>query len=184
MRRKNRTPEGGEGWGEEAHFGSLGSGSWKASFRSCACIGTMNHFGPSFFSLSPSDGERVGVRGSFCSFCAFLWLSAADGSWRASTPSGAHCGTMNLPHHPAQRPLNQSPVRDDMMVAPGKRSAARGLAFPFADPLSSAGGRPLGQERGKGERRSRNSCNCLMINRSVFRFMESRLSLSRMHLGP
>src|SRR5438046_3889588 len=53
------SPIGGEGRDE-------GGGSWKAPFRFCACIGTMNHplTRPSA-ALSPSDGEREGMRGRF-----------------------------------------------------------------------------------------------------------------------
>src|SRR2546429_1486814 len=35
------------------------SGSWKATFRFSACIGTMNHIGSPLPALSPQGGERV-----------------------------------------------------------------------------------------------------------------------------
>ena len=43
---------GGEGRGE-------GAGSWRASFRFSACIGTMNQIGTPLPALSPQGGERV-----------------------------------------------------------------------------------------------------------------------------
>src|SRR5213082_521868 len=36
-----------------------GAGSWRALFRFCACIGTMNQIGTPLPALSPQGGERV-----------------------------------------------------------------------------------------------------------------------------
>ena len=78
-------------------------GSWRASFRSCACIGTMNH-----------DEAAAGALASWtaavlCRFCACGpelkaledWRTpkpggTAAGSWKASFRFCAYIGTMNL----------------------------------------------------------------------------------------
>src|SRR5213594_967165 len=39
--------------------GMRGNGSWKAPFRFCARIGTMNQIGTPLPALSPQGGERV-----------------------------------------------------------------------------------------------------------------------------
>src|SRR5213082_1194585 len=62
--------------------------SWRAPFRFCACIGTMNQIGTPLPALSPQGGERVAAgreRGS---------------SWRASIRFRARIGTLNPPPPP------------------------------------------------------------------------------------
>ncbi|PYK97776.1 MAG: hypothetical protein DME19_15065 [Verrucomicrobia bacterium] len=60
-----------------------GSGSWKASFRFCARIGTMNQIGTPLPALSPQGGERVAEG------------RERGGSWKASTVLPPRIWTMN-----------------------------------------------------------------------------------------
>src|SRR2546427_11316969 len=58
-------------------------GSWGASFRFCARIGTMNQIGTPLPALSPQGGERVAEG------------RERGGSWGASFRFCARIGTMN-----------------------------------------------------------------------------------------
>src|SRR5437867_2993738 len=65
-------------------------GSWKASFRSCACIGTMNH-----------DEAAAGALASWtaavlCRFCARGPDPKAPEDWRTPKPRGVPAGSWRV----------------------------------------------------------------------------------------
>src|SRR5437867_7977224 len=93
-------PRRGRGW----------VGSWKASFRSCACIGTMN---------PPLTPARRGTDRTLTDACSLPgrgrgWV----GSWKASFRSCACTGTMNPPLTPPRRGTDRT--RTDACSPPGR----------------------------------------------------------------
>src|SRR6266516_7889608 len=75
---------------------ALPCGSWKASFRFCACIGTMNRDEAAAVALASWTAAVL------CRFCALAPDSKALEDWRTPKPGGAAFGSWKEDHQTAR----------------------------------------------------------------------------------